>query len=114
MRSVAALLIVCCLVPLAYTACYREMAKIDIEQPGLRFCEDSWDNTQHRVGTNWVNSGCQSCSCGAGGMECCDRMARPSGYPADCEVLYDWKECTYEVVKKNDPSITCPHSAVGK
>ncbi|KAL2091904.1 hypothetical protein ACEWY4_011702 [Coilia grayii] len=110
MRSAVFILLVCGLGPLVHAACYLESAPAG----GVTFCEDSWDQTQHPVGSTWVNSGCQQCTCGSYGMECCDTMARPSGYPADCEVLYDWKECTYEVVKRNDPNIACPHSAVGK
>ncbi|XP_063050575.1 beta-microseminoprotein-like [Engraulis encrasicolus] len=111
MRVAAVILMVCCLSPLASAACYREKGPVEGPMP---YCEDSWDQTQHPVGSTWVNSGCQSCTCGATGMECCDKMVRPRGFPEDCEVLYDWKDCTYEVVKRADPNIPCPHSAVGK
>ncbi|XP_063051524.1 prostate-associated microseminoprotein-like isoform X1 [Engraulis encrasicolus] len=124
MRCLVLALLLCSLAAFANAACYQTMKKpsivkgnngqLLIKDPAQDPCQDDTDKDWHEVGSSWTNSQCMECSCGTGGMGCCDRMGRPFGFPEDCEVLYDWKQCNYEVVKKNDHSVYCPHGAVGK
>ncbi|XP_031425796.1 beta-microseminoprotein-like isoform X3 [Clupea harengus] len=108
MRYAALILTLCALVPLANTACWRTERKAQGQDP----CLDPVDQESYPVGSTWRSSQCQRCTCSKSGMECCDMMKRPVGYPADCEVLYDWTECTYKLVKKNGPCIWDPRSEV--
>ena len=52
------------------------MLEVTVSAVGMTHCEDSWDQTEHPVGSTWVNSGCQSCSCGEDGIECCDKYVQ--------------------------------------
>ncbi|XP_063051542.1 beta-microseminoprotein-like isoform X2 [Engraulis encrasicolus] len=110
MRCLALALILCSLAAFANAGCYMGPKKMGAQDP----CQDDTDKDWHEVGSSWTNSQCIQCSCGTSRMSCCHRMGRPSGFPEDCEVLRDWKQCTFEVVKKNDHSVHCPHVAVGK
>lgn len=42
------------------------------------------------------------------------RMERPVGFARDCKVLFDWKTCSFDVVKKDDQTVKRLHGGVGK
>ncbi|XP_062398535.1 prostate-associated microseminoprotein-like [Sardina pilchardus] len=112
MRSVGVLLMLCALAALAHSYCWH----VDYIQGDK--CEDEVDKTIHTIGTTWTNSRCHQCICSSGSMSCCDQMGRVIDLPADCEVVYDWKQCNFRVVEKNDKITPCREAgsitAVGK
>uniref|UniRef100_A0A3Q2CTE9 Beta-microseminoprotein n=1 Tax=Cyprinodon variegatus TaxID=28743 RepID=A0A3Q2CTE9_CYPVA len=67
-------------------------------------CQDNFDLTWHVRGTTWRNSGCMECDC----ERCCSVYGVPTGFPDDCEAVFDEKACEYTVHKKDDPSVLCP------
>ncbi|KAL2076659.1 hypothetical protein ACEWY4_027745 [Coilia grayii] len=108
MRSVGVMLMLCALAPLAHSYCYW-----GLKETGQQ-CVDPVDKTSHDIGEKWTNSKCHTCVCSSTDFSCCDDMGRVSGYPADCEAVYDWTHCTVSVHKIDDHTITCPHVRIGK
>uniref|UniRef100_A0A8C7CV98 Uncharacterized protein n=1 Tax=Oncorhynchus kisutch TaxID=8019 RepID=A0A8C7CV98_ONCKI len=67
--------------------------------------------TRHPAGSRWRNSDCMDCDC----LECCQGYMTPVDFPDDCMKEWDQKACEFKVVKKRDPSISCPiFASVGK
>ncbi|XP_062398534.1 beta-microseminoprotein-like [Sardina pilchardus] len=123
MRYAAVILILCALVALINAACWLKEKKpaivesdgnIRIKDPALDPCLDEFDNQSYPVVSTWRSGKCQRCTCTETGMRCCDMMGYARGYDSDCEVHYDWESCKFEVVKKSNHSIYCPHSALLK
>ncbi|KAL0985488.1 hypothetical protein UPYG_G00157530 [Umbra pygmaea] len=110
MRSLAVAVILCALLPLSHTACWRAKGN------GMTECLYKKDGTSHAVGSKWRTSDCMNCRCLTGGdMECCTAYSTPRSFPDDCIKEFDQKACKYNVFKKNDPSTPCPiYGAVGK
>uniref|UniRef100_A0AAY5KQZ6 Beta-microseminoprotein n=1 Tax=Esox lucius TaxID=8010 RepID=A0AAY5KQZ6_ESOLU len=107
MRSLALVLILCALLPLVHAFCY---VKPDVT-PGRTHCLDDRDKTWHAVGSTWRNSDCMDCTCDS----CCSGYSTPVSFPAECKKEWDQKACEFKVVKKSNPSISCPIFAqVGK
>ncbi|CAB1319773.1 unnamed protein product, partial [Coregonus sp. 'balchen'] len=107
-RSLALGLILCVLVPLFHAYCHRKPMTL---KPGMiTHCLDEKDKTWHPIGSRWRNSDCMDCTCDS----CCSGYATPTHFPDDCMKEWDQKACEFKVVKKSDPSISCPiFGAVG-
>uniref|UniRef100_A0AAZ3PKJ3 Uncharacterized protein n=1 Tax=Oncorhynchus tshawytscha TaxID=74940 RepID=A0AAZ3PKJ3_ONCTS len=70
----------------------------------ITHCRDDKDETWHPIGSSWRNSDCMDCTCNS----CCSGYATPVDFPDDCMKKWDQKACEFKVVKKRDPSISCP------
>ncbi|KAL0979431.1 hypothetical protein UPYG_G00184970 [Umbra pygmaea] len=108
MRSLAVGLILCAVLPLSHAYCYMRPIAF---KPGMTHCRDDKDKTWHAFGSKWRNIDCMDCTC----ESCCTAYSTPIGFPDDCEKEWNQKACEFKVVKKSDPTISCPFSgAVGK
>uniref|UniRef100_A0A8C7UYK6 Beta-microseminoprotein n=1 Tax=Oncorhynchus mykiss TaxID=8022 RepID=A0A8C7UYK6_ONCMY len=109
MKSLALALILCVLLPLFHAFCYMKPMTL---KPGMiTHCRDDKDETWHPIGSSWRNSDCMDCTCNS----CCSGYATPVDFPDDCMKEWDQKACEFKVVKKSDPSISCPvFGSVGK
>uniref|UniRef100_A0A674F2I7 Beta-microseminoprotein-like n=1 Tax=Salmo trutta TaxID=8032 RepID=A0A674F2I7_SALTR len=117
MKSLALALILCVLLPLFHASCYMKPMTL---KPGevkgevkgmITHCRDDKDKTWHPIGSRWRNSDCMDCTCNS----CCQGYATPVEFPDDCMKEWDQKACEFKVVKKSDPSISCPiFGSVGK
>ncbi|KAL7827346.1 hypothetical protein SRHO_G00330640 [Serrasalmus rhombeus] len=108
-RSVLVGLVLLALIHLNDGACWMKRMK-----KGEVRCQDSLDKTQHPIGSSWTNSKCHQCGCSADGMRCCHGLPTVLNFAEDCTVEYNYHTCTFKVVKKEDHSIPCSHSGVGK
>ncbi|KAJ7994223.1 hypothetical protein DPEC_G00263670 [Dallia pectoralis] len=107
MRSLVLGLILCALLSQLHAFCYHKLPL----DPALTHCQDDKDQTWHAVGSRWRNSDCMDCSCDS----CCSAYTTPVRFPDDCKKEWDHKACEFKVVKKSDPSISCPiFGAIGK
>ncbi|CDQ56705.1 unnamed protein product [Oncorhynchus mykiss] len=108
-KSLALALILCVLLPLFHAFCYMKPMTL---KPGMiTHCRDDKDETWHPIGSSWRNSDCMDCTCNS----CCSGYATPVDFPDDCMKEWDQKACEFKVVKKSDPSISCPvFGSVGK
>uniref|UniRef100_A0AAY4DI02 Beta-microseminoprotein n=1 Tax=Denticeps clupeoides TaxID=299321 RepID=A0AAY4DI02_9TELE len=101
--SGTAVLLLFALFPLAHGACFNNPKAPEIKE----VCQDSEDKTYHVLNTYWRNSKCMDCSCRPYGVSCCS-------IPADCDVEYNNRTCTFEVVKSIKPSTPCPFAVIGE
>ncbi|XP_066046719.1 beta-microseminoprotein-like isoform X2 [Chamaea fasciata] len=52
---------------------------------------------------------CYKCFCSEAAMECCSLFHTPVAYDnKKCKVVFNKKQCDYDVVQKDDPSKICP------
>ncbi|TRY96867.1 hypothetical protein DNTS_015420 [Danionella cerebrum] len=109
MASLALVFVLCALVSLSDSYCFREHLK-----PGRTQCKDGLDGSLHAAGSTWTNSRCLVCSCFSSIMECCDKMGRAIVHTEGCVVEYDYSTCTFEVFNPEDPNLPCSYGAVGK
>ncbi|NXK51582.1 MSMB protein, partial [Chauna torquata] len=51
---------------------------------------------------------CFRCSCSQEAISCCSLFHTPVGYDKNrCEIVFNKKSCSYNVVQKKDPSKEC-------
>ncbi|XP_043940305.1 beta-microseminoprotein-like [Protopterus annectens] len=88
--------------------------RIDLKHEYPSECKDIYDKTIHPLNSQWRNSQCLDCFCKKEFIKCCTRPT-PVSYPTECEKVFDQKTCEYTVVRKDDPSVSCPvYGASGK
>ncbi|XP_015244664.1 PREDICTED: beta-microseminoprotein A1-like [Cyprinodon variegatus] len=102
MKYLLLALLLCVLTSLSDAHC--EVKPQTPETQNETHCQDNFDLTWHVRGTTWRNSGCMECDC----ERCCSVYGVPTGFPDDCEAVFDEKACEYTVHKKDDPSVLCP------
>ncbi|MEE6516699.1 hypothetical protein FKM82_026367 [Ascaphus truei] len=95
-------------VALSSASCYMQKLKLNLN-PKIQVAGCMKDGEVHAFDTKWKTPDCFECSCRRDGMQCCSTFGKPEGYDKEtCEEILDKKSCTYNVVKKNDHSETCP------
>ncbi|XP_053307304.1 beta-microseminoprotein-like [Spea bombifrons] len=105
--------ILCCTAVYVFLAvqcnadCYGSKPSLDINDLTLiKECRDV-DGKVHNDGEKWTHD-CYLCECLNGNMRCCSSFMTPSAYDTElCKKLFHRETCTYEVVKKDNPSEVC-------
>ncbi|KAG7322869.1 hypothetical protein KOW79_014215 [Hemibagrus wyckioides] len=98
-RSLFVGFVLLALVPLIHAACWHQLPSF-----GATHCQDGQDETWHPIGAEWLNSKCARCICGVDGIHCCDIW--PTRASGGCTIKYDYKTCTYEVIRVNE-NVSC-------
>ncbi|XP_053547578.1 beta-microseminoprotein [Bombina bombina] len=92
-------------VALSNAACYRGKLTKDF-RTGNTGC--LMNEKLHSIGDQWKTEDCLECSCSSGGSQCCTTYFTPAGFNTEeCESIFDKASCSYNVVKKDDHSVTC-------
>ncbi|XP_075466291.1 beta-microseminoprotein-like isoform X1 [Ascaphus truei] len=95
-------------VALSSAYCYMQKLKLNLNSK-IKVAGCMEDGEVHAFNTKWKTPYCEECICRQNGMQCCSTFGIPRGYDEEtCEAIFDKKSCTYNVVKKNDHSETCP------
>ncbi|XP_053307303.1 beta-microseminoprotein-like [Spea bombifrons] len=103
-------LVLSALVVLSSAACYSDNLTLN---PKTRTKVCIMDGKIHSIGTKWKTPQCERCTCGPSGMHCCTDYMKPAGYDkAKCEAIFDQEKCTYNLVRKDDPSKKCNEAAI--
>ncbi|XP_041089535.1 beta-microseminoprotein-like isoform X3 [Polyodon spathula] len=111
MKFLVGSLLLCAVVHLGQSYCYKKELKIKPGEAPPTHCVDTEDGTKHTWGSEWRNSKCMDCTC----HSCCTAYSTPVQFPPDCMMEFDQKNCRYSVFKKNDRTVSCPvFGAVGK
>ncbi|XP_075466290.1 uncharacterized protein LOC142500903 [Ascaphus truei] len=68
-----------------------------------------YEDELHPFFTRWISDHCEECVCGKRGMECCDHNTIAVGFnPKICESIFIKENCTFKVVRRKNPEVSCP------
>uniref|UniRef100_A0A8C5QFF5 Beta-microseminoprotein n=1 Tax=Leptobrachium leishanense TaxID=445787 RepID=A0A8C5QFF5_9ANUR len=105
MKIFLALVVVSISVALSSASCFHIPAtRNDKTRPAV--CQLNGED--HNIGDTWTNEACQKCTCARNGMDCCSFLKKPTDFDKEaCHAILDKKACSYQVVRKDDPSQPC-------
>ncbi|XP_072538725.1 beta-microseminoprotein J1-like [Salminus brasiliensis] len=104
-RSVSVGLVLFALIPPNSARCWLQDFGKEVTD-----CQDIVDKTWHTMGSFWINSRCDKCTCKTDLMECCQRMPRVHASEG-CIVEYDYDTCTFQVIQMSGRAIPCSYGA---
>ncbi|XP_039337465.1 beta-microseminoprotein-like [Mauremys reevesii] len=70
------------------------------------------DGKLYPYGATWIKD-CYRCNCNQRGIGCCSISARPAGFDEEkCKLTFHKESCSYSLVQKDNPSKSCPFTAM--